>query len=210
MIYQLNDTVINALAKYIAPKEEVRYYLMGVQVEFTPDRIIYVATDGNILAAYAEPYGSDETPINRQLIIPREVALKKRIKAKIPLKYDIRDGKKHAIINYFDAGIPFSEVEGVFPNWRNVIPQKISGEMAYYNPDLLAKISSAYKAIYEQDVMAYPLQHNGRGPGIMTNGLGFLTAIMPYLAEDPQSIPAWALAPAEEKPKARRKVKAAA
>ena len=209
MIYQLNDIVISALAKHIAPEDEIRFSLIGVQIEFTPERIIYVATDGNILVAYCDCYADGETPIDRQLIIPRDVALTKRIKKRIPLKYDIGSGNSHILVN-FDSDNEFTEIDGVFPIWRKVIPQKISGEMAYYNPDLLAKISSVYKTIAEQEVLAYPLQHNGRGPGIITNGLGFLAVIMPFLAEDRQPIPAWAFAAPEEKVKAKRKAKVSA
>lgn len=38
----------------MAPKDEIRYYLNGVQIEITPDEVFYIATNGHALIAYRD------------------------------------------------------------------------------------------------------------------------------------------------------------
>ena len=69
MTMQLNLRYMQALAKHVAPKYDIRTYLSSVLVEINDERRHYVATDGHIMAVLVEPRQDSDT--NGQYVLER-------------------------------------------------------------------------------------------------------------------------------------------
>lgn len=179
---QVNFKTINALAKYIAPKADVRYYLNGVLVEVTENGRFYVATDGHKLVTIRE--ARQETDENGQWIIPRDVILGIKLQkaGRVILEsaeFTQENGK--ASITYCGTETRFGLVDGKFPDWRRVIPSKTTGEIAQFNPDYLVSIRDCAAATvgigrYE----GLNILHNGGNASLyQCNDHTFIAVIMP-------------------------------
>ena len=138
---QVNLKHLQSLAKHIAPKSDVRYYLNGVLLEVTDKGRYYVATCGHKLVAIRESRQEDD--IEGQYILPRDVILGIKIQkaGRNPVEYadlDVSGAKPK--LDYCGTGTVFSCIDGKFPDWRRVMPTKVSGEVAQFNPDYLVAL----------------------------------------------------------------------
>lgn len=179
---QINIKTINALAKYIAPKSDIRAYLNGVLVEVTENGRFYVATDGHKLVTIRE--ARQETDKNGQWILPRDVILGIKLQKErrsIKEYADLETEGAKAKLDYCGTGTVFAFVDGKFPDWRRVIPSKTSGEVAQFNPDLLAAVRDCAAATvgigrYE----GLNILHNGDSASLyQCNDHTFIAVIMP-------------------------------
>ena len=60
--------------------EETRYYLNGINLEFTPDGVIMAATDGHRMIVLRQPYGEHAaTGAHASVIVPRDLVAKLKI-----------------------------------------------------------------------------------------------------------------------------------
>ena len=199
----VNLKYLNALAKHIAPKTEIRYHLVSVQFEVTDAGRYYVATDGHKLVAIRE--SRQDGDVNGEYLIPREVImgikleprevimgikLDKRYKVEMA-EFQCDNGK--ASITYCGTETRFGLVDGKFPDWRRVIPATTSGEIAQYNPDYLVSVRDCAAATvgigkYSGLYMA----HNGNSAGLyQANSVDFIGVIMPLRVDRSDSyIPA--------------------
>jgi DNA polymerase-3 subunit beta len=183
---QVNLKYLQSLAKHIAPKSDVRYYLNGVLFEVTEAGRFYVATDGHKLVAIRE--ARQETDANGQWIIPRDVVLgiklQKAGRNLVEYAELETDGAK-AKLDYCSTGTVFAFADGKFPDWRRVVPSKTSGEIAQYNPDYLVAVRDCaaatagigkYSGLY--------MLHNGTGPGLyQCASHDFIGLVMPLRAD---------------------------
>jgi len=179
---QVNLKTINALAKYIAPKADVRYYLNGVLVEVTDAGRFYVATDGHKLVTIRESR-QEADPIG-QWIIPRDVILNIKLQkaGRTVLEFaELETDGAKAKIDYCGTGTVFSFVDGKFPDWRRVIPSKTSGEIAQFNPDYLVAIRDCAAAtVGISGYSGLSLLHNGSSTSLyQANSPDFIGIIMP-------------------------------
>jgi len=163
---QVNLKTLQALVKHISPKSDVRYYLNGVMLEVTATARFYVATDGHKLAAIRED--RQEGDVDGQYILPRDVILGVKIQkaGRNPIEcaeFNFGADSKAGII-YCGTETRFSLVEGKFPDWRRVVPTKVSGEVAQFNPDYLVALrdcAAATVGIGKYSGMY--IAHNGGG-----------------------------------------------
>jgi len=207
---QVNFKYLQALAKHIAPKSDVRCYLNGVLLEVTEAGRFYVATDGHKLVAIRE--SRQDGDINGEWIIPRDVILGIKLSKK-PVteaaEFTQENGK--ASITYCGTETRFGLVDGKFPDWRRVMPTTTTREVAQYNPDLLASVRDcAAAAVGIGKFSGLHMAHNGTGPGLyQCASPDFIGIIMPLrLDRDDVYMPAptdlhinWGLpapAPAQE------------
>lgn len=142
--------VAEFLATYNATsKEETRYYLQGVMLEKSDDGVRLVATDGHILLRTdSEGFCPDG-----QTIISADIMEKAfKAKGKNPWVYgDTATGIIQVID--FDMDAPdhprlgvceFTVVDGSFPDYTRVIPERKSGaDCAQFDPNLVAKLHKA-------------------------------------------------------------------
>ena len=194
----LSRKTLRALA-LAASKNPARYYLQGVLVEIRPKHVTYVATDGHIMLAdrLEDLEGVQDNTLLGNFIIPAEVCNDKRL---IDKTFDFVTITRMDDKLVFDGAIIFSPIDGVFPDWRRVLPEELSGEVAQYNSALLATLDKAAKiafgARYANNASPHgTVAHNGGGPAIVAWPWSetFFGIIMPFRRSDggPPIVPAW-------------------
>ena len=136
--FTVKQSTLKALV-LLAAKKDIRYYLCGVNVEFSPSITRVVATDGHKLGVYQVGaqnggYGS--------FIIPADVitALPKTGSYDPELTFTKCDGNA---TGWTITGLPnggqrvFEQIDGNFPDYRRVCSFKTDGLAASYNPEYL-------------------------------------------------------------------------
>lgn len=162
--------VLNALS-ITASTEETRYYLNGLLLEIEPRVVTYVSTDGHRLTAYRHEL--DETdPDNTLLgdfIIPNAHCKPFKITPKGMLldpraTLSSEDGKSLEL-SYDVNAVRFAPIDGVFPDWRRVIPATVDGVTAQFNPGYWASFDKVGALMGEKRIPV--LSHNGDGPALV-------------------------------------------
>lgn len=200
------DIDIRALkaAAIAAGTEQTRYYLNGVCIQHTPTGPIFVATDGHRLIAARHDWQGDAPAPFAPVIVPLE--LLKRIKivrkasdvATITLTGDGVDRK--VAIDYAGGTVAANAIDGVFPDWRRVIPQsEPNGVACQFQAQYLDAFRDAMAILSGGKSDAQPrVAHNGDNPAIVDLGeAGAVQAfgvLMPYRIERDflTRAPAWA------------------
>lgn len=113
--------VLNATAFAIAI-QDVRYYLNGMLLEITADRVRTVATDGHRLSLADVP-GKSEVTEAVQSILPRK-AVQELQRLLEPRADDIRVCLTDKFIRVDNGRIQFTSnlIDGKFPDYRRVVP----------------------------------------------------------------------------------------
>ena len=193
-----------AAISHCAGTEPTRYHLNGVFVQATSDHVTYVATDSQCLAAVRRKHvESNDELLTGEWIIPTEIcrAFKFSSCGAIPtatLKQGA--GRLELTLTHKDGTRGFKAIDGTFPNWRRVIPQKFSGEVAQFNPKTMMRLVKVGE-ILNGDKQIPITAHNGAGPalarwgttGCVANAFGL---IMPFRGCTPE-MPEWFTDPAE-------------
>ena len=147
--------------------EETRYYLNGINLEFTPDGVIMAATDGHRMIVLRQPYGEHAaTAAHASVIVPRDLVAKLKIKLKTLDETTLTIGDDGKLL-FEHAGESFggSRVDGTFPDYRRVVPQDLDGKPAQYNPAYLADFAKA-----RVELGAEPTKKGGASPVVRYNG----------------------------------------
>ena len=105
-----------------AGKKDVRYYLNGVHFEGAAKSIIAVATDGHRLLAVNLP---GQQPEGVKALIPRAL-IEAAVKTKAPV-IDIKIEGGNVTLSSAGQNVSGSITDGVFPDYRRVIPNSVSG-----------------------------------------------------------------------------------
>lgn len=194
----INLRVLAAAAAF-ASKDEARYYLNGVLLEIEPRSVTYIATDGATMIVYRRDVDDPETPDNLltgSFIIPTQHCKSHKI--------DKNDdglgkifGKSRLTIAYNFVDISFASIDGIYPDWRRVIPRgAASGVLAQFNFKRLVDFTKFGQAI---DHGSPFIAHNGlEGPAMVwypgaSNCFGIIMPIK-LTNELSRSAPSWAIA----------------
>lgn len=176
---------INALKglDLLAGKSDIRYYLNGVNVEFSESCTRLVATNGHILGIENLTQNLVNTGAG-SLIIPSDI-----IKALKPVSKnaDIVQIKQidagHWEIDNYGVKTTFAGIEGKFPDYARVVSgAKTSGQAAQYNPDYLATFLKAAKLLTgKKSFIEIEVMQNGHSAALINIvGLAsFIGVIMP-------------------------------
>jgi DNA polymerase-3 subunit beta len=171
-------------------KNDIRYYLKGVYVEFNRAETRIVATDGHRLHMVRTVDSSAMVTEPVTFIIPADM-VKHCLKAKAA-----RNDRNPQIVFSFasgtiEAALPdgsrFSApaLDGTFPDYRRIIQQCVSGksdiEAAVYNPRYVLDAMDALE-IYADHEAGTGLRQLGSRVGVLTWG-DFLAMIMPMRAD---------------------------
>ena len=207
------DTLKAALT--CAAKGDIRYYLNGVLVDVTAARTVLVATDGHVLLAVPlDP--EDVTDAAPGLyILPREAleSVKPCKAGRDALPYrltitpartepdperpgvDVKHPPTFALAGVTTAAGPC--VDGIFPDWRRVMPATASGEIGQYQSAFIAAFGKVAQLLAGD--RAYPvIHHNGINGGALVTmpGTSALGVIMPFRVDAAElrhpGLPAWA------------------
>ena len=139
-------------SKFAISTEETRYYLNGVNFEFTPDVIVMTATDERRAIVLHQPYAAGETPTApvASVIVPRELVAKLKVKIKsietcvMTLTPSADGSPRRVTFEYCGEQISALAIGGVpFPAYRRIIPQTLSGKLAQFDPIYLADFAKA-------------------------------------------------------------------
>ena len=163
-------------------KKDIRYYLMGINIQIKKDAIGMVyGTDGHILFAGQLPYEGDYCPPTLDIIIPLDTLKKIDKKRGIVELEQINN-------EYFLDGVRFVPVDGKFPDVARVIPTiefNAEEKPALYNPDLLVRARNAL-AIYtdSKKSVTFPMIQRGDDSAVMHAGTNeCIVVIMPIRSQ---------------------------
>jgi DNA polymerase-3 subunit beta len=202
MEIQLTIEQIKALL-VIAPKSDVRYYLCGALLEVRDDRAWLVAIDGHrmlVIRPTARIEGNDVR--DGQWIIPRDLLAGAKVKKGgfLFLSIDQFSGEKEPYLHcargrIITGGSELSAptVDGVFPDWRRVVPKKASGELAHYDPAYVGDFGTVAELLGGARINAR-IHPNGTEAALVDLGTDDAIALlMPIRAEQrPFERPDWA------------------
>lgn len=139
MTHSIEVSTLKALL-LCAAKNDVRYFLNSILLESSGGTLRAVSTDGNCILVV--DLGPTDIPAGA-VIVPR-ASVELAIKAA---------GKAKCVMYTPDtlAGIPFTAVEGKFPDWRRVIPRAPLSEAEQFgysvNGEILARAQKAFYAV---------------------------------------------------------------
>jgi DNA polymerase-3 subunit beta len=176
-----------------AAKNDVRYYLNGVHFESTPHGIIAASTDGHRLLCINLP---SEQAEGIKALIPRAL-IEAAVKTKAPT-IDVTIEGGNVTLSSMGQNVSGSITDGVFPDFRRVIPEKVSGIQGNeFNNEYLVDFDKIGKLV------------NGGKASVLQNDVGMsalvkftdenvIGVIMPFKHELPASLtrPAWIELPA--------------
>lgn len=164
----LNIRALRA-ANVVASKEEIQFYLNGVNLEFTPEGVIICATNGHQMIILRQPYGEHAaTGPHQSVIVPRELIDKLKISKRATDDLTVLTIYDDGRLTFEQNGEIFgkSRIDGTFPNFRHAIPKTLSGEAAQLNPAYLMSFEKARK-----ELGGASIKSGGSTPTIGYNGL---------------------------------------
>jgi DNA polymerase-3 subunit beta len=181
---------INALKglDLLAAKGDIRYYLNGVNIEFSESCTRLVATNGHILGIENLTQNLLNTGAG-SLIIPSDIikALKPVSKnadsvqiKQIPNPYG--SSAKYWEIDNYGVKTTFAGIEGTFPDYARVVSGAMTnGAAAQYNADYLATFLKAAKLLTGAKTPQIEIMQNGQSSALINIvGLAsFIGVIMP-------------------------------
>lgn len=163
-----------AVLKLFASEKDFRYYLNGIAVEIGATESRLVASNGAMLGCFRIMSEQPEvTAPLTNIIIPND--LLKQIKPKGTVEITIGplemkdNGKGEEVpvsnsrsVSIAHAGVSVSgkTIDDVFPEFRRVIPSKVSGQSAQFDPRFTVTLAKAWSIL-----------HGGKGPYCV--GIGF-------------------------------------
>ena len=180
--FTVDTRVLRALL-HLSGVKDIRYYLNGVHVVFTPDQTVYTATNGTVLGRVTERAAN---PGSAVLIIPREVIKSLRPTAKaLAAALHIDEGRKARIVQELPSGVVdmnFAGIGGVYPDCDRAIPAQTSGEAGNYDAEQLALFTASNKELGAKYPGQFKLHQNGADGAALVSSLvrsTFVGVIMP-------------------------------
>lgn len=166
----INMSILKA-AHLFTSKESTRYYLNGVAIEWNGAHLTAVATDGHRLVAFNLPHDDSLTADDKfSIIIPNDVLKNWKLNknfndAELSIE-TAPDGKISCALHAEGTGVMFSPIDGVFPDWRRIIPAELSGDVMQFNTAYLDDFTRATKILYGKERFI-TVRHNGEGPAVI-------------------------------------------
>ena len=115
--------------QFCMAQQDVRYYLNGLMFELSDNQIIAVATDGHRLAFCQAEVNLDPGE-KRQVIIPRKAVNEiSRLLEDTDEEVKISLSENHIRINFAHVTFTSKLIDGKFPDYQQVIPQKGENEV---------------------------------------------------------------------------------
>lgn len=194
MKIRIDRRALRAVSRFAATND-IRHYLNGVHVDAVPNGTVLVTTDGRVLGAHHYP-AQNEIESATTLILPGTIvhAFSKfgKIYADIPLDLE-KIGSEWSIYDpAAQQRTSFTPVDGRFPDWRRIMPTKVSGEAAVYSPDLMARFSDAGRDFHGKTAECkVTYGQNGFGSALVNIvDTAFVGVIMP-LKVSAATLPSW-------------------
>ena len=172
---------LKAASRFQAVKD-TRFYLCGILLESSPLESRMVATDGHILVV-TKCHAKDDNEGIFSGIIPSDV-VKTILAWKGPGK-----NANHIPVTISGEGPEyraewcgnvalFKLVDGKFPDYARVIPDKTTGETAFYDADLLVRVKRASEDMGNTKGL-FSINYNGNSGGLIYINSETVAVIMP-------------------------------
>ena len=167
--FTVKQSTLKALV-LLAAKKDIRYYLNGVNVDFSPNITRVAATDGHKLGVYQS---GAQNAGHGSLIIPSDViaALPKTGGYDPELTFLKCDGNATGweIVGLPNNGrIVFQQVEGKFPDYARVLNVKTDGLAASYNPEYLIQFLKVQHLLGGSKKCIPNLYQSGKSSALIT------------------------------------------
>lgn len=161
----------------VAGERDVRFYLNGVCLDTTGPEPVMVATDGHRMLVVRVPRLVSTLPAGCY-VIPRAMleAVKPvklgRGQGDAPVTLTVlapiagADAGRAELVGATPASAPL--VDGRFPDWRRVVPSKLTGKPCQYNTDYLADFGTVARLLVsaKRGETVFPtFAHNGESGG---------------------------------------------
>lgn len=161
-MFTIADPALFCAAALCTGKEQTRPYLHGVYIQpATGGGLLLTATDGHILFHGHDPNGSAP---RAAIIVPDKGKLPAPWAKGGTLTIDLAQG----IMRHTTGGLTTGcrEDGGTFPYYPNVIPREFSGEVAQFNPALVARFGEIAGILGKGTLPA--IRHNGLSAALVT------------------------------------------
>lgn len=198
-ISKINLRVLAAVSSF-ASKDETRYYLNGVCIEFERRSTTYIATDGARLIAYRDDLApdADDNLLTGTFIVPTSYC-------KL-LKLDKEDdgvakiyGHGRLTMSHDLLDVTFNPIDGTFPDWRKTVPRDpVAGAPGQFD---LKKLATFRKFADDMDLQSPFIAADGEEkPALVWYGGSphIVGVVMPFRVQNDlgREVPAWARGPA--------------
>ena len=161
-MFTIADPALFCAAALCTGKEQTRPYLHGVYIQpATGGGLLLTATDGHILFHGHDPNGTAE---RAAIVVPDKGKLPAPWAKGGAITIDLAQGIMRHTTGGLTAGC--REDGGTFPYYPNVIPREFSGEVAQFNPALVARFGDIAQILKKG---SFPgIAWNGDGPALVT------------------------------------------
>ena len=172
----------------IAAKNDIRYYLNGMNFEVKEREAIICCTNGHYLGVYHHVVAEfDENMVPATFIVPRDII--EKIKGKSNINAVITYDHESKNVSIYFNGTTFSgkAVEGTFPDYSRVIPSEATqGEPGHYNHSYLERLDKAVQTIHGNKNMGCHLIQRGTDGAIALSAKvpEFIGVVMPIRKDD--------------------------
>ena len=178
---------LKAAALFAATKD-IRYYLNGILIESTPLQTRIVATDGHAMFC-AKDDAKDDNEGTFTGIVPNDtikqiLAWKAPYKTETPVIFTTNDdpaGEHRA--EWAGNTAVFKLIDAKFPEYARVVPEKVSGDASYINPELLMRCKKAAEVLGTSKLGMFALKQGGDGSAIAVFSSEAFAVIMPMRGE---------------------------
>ena len=170
---------LKAAARFAATKD-VRYYLCGVLIESTPLQTRIVATDGHALFC-AKDDAKDDNEGTFTGIMPNDT-VKQILAWKGPYKNSlvvITTGEEEHCAEWGGNTAVFKLLDGTFPTYARVVPEKVSGDASHFDPELLMKCKKAAEVLGTSSEGFYAFKQGGDKSAIAVFSSEAFAVVMP-------------------------------
>ncbi|MEM7406064.1 MAG: DNA polymerase III subunit beta [Pseudomonadota bacterium] len=140
------------LTQFGMAQQDVRYYLNGMLFELGPETLRTVATDGHRLALAEGPVEGIDGGEGRQLILPRKAVLElARIVGSLDGSIELVVGANAIQLESGDICFTSKLIDGKFPDYRRVIPDKEASDKTILADRELLRSSLSRAAILSNE-----------------------------------------------------------
>lgn len=161
-------------SKYIAAvmvaaaKNDIRYYLNSLCLEIGQYETKLVATDGHRLLVASVLAAQDDLTELTTVILPRAMLDRIKLKGNTLIQIDYNQGKlEHEVKVTYDGKTEVGRtIDGKYPDWRRIVPESVSGEVAQFNRSCMADFAKVAAFLKEKTKLPYAnVRITPNGPG---------------------------------------------
>jgi len=166
------------LTDFAISRDDTRYVLNGVLLTVKGDHMTVVATDGRRLAAISKSLPK-KTLVDRAVIVPTKTVQEVKRMLADEGEIDIKFGENQILFSFPGSFVLSRLIEGEYPNYRKVIPEKSTKEVKVSREEFLSAARRA-SIFTDQDSMAIRMNIKKKKMTISKN--------TPYLGEAKEEI----------------------